>query len=193
MAKNSRKKKRPAAKKPSPLTKRRAVKSKSAKKKNATKKKPAKKTRKVHKKLSVPKRNTRKAARPTQPLTKAKTDKTYTGRLDSSVLPGIAPHTSRREIYYRLEWYFLGEYLPNKVHRIDPAAPISSLLRGIGLADLCYNMNLEENRSKYFNGVRILWDSPPPPKSFKNVKSFGELLDSVVADYRIAGFVIDGE
>gem|GEM_PF-4838355 len=102
---------------------------------------------------------------------------------------------TRDEIYHRLEWYFDRAHNPNGVHMISPGAPISALLRNLTLANLYENINRISPiftpawNSALFHGVRIPWVSQPPTAiGIQDVRSFGDLINSVVLSYQHFGW-----
>jgi hypothetical protein len=104
---------------------------------------------------------------------------------------------SRDEIYHRLEWYFNASHNPMGPHVIAETAPIGPFLQNLTPADLFVNINKASTvyvpawSSPLFNGVQFPWDSLPGVViGIKDVKTFGNLIDSGAASYRHFGWQV---
>jgi len=110
---------------------------------------------------------------------------------------GATSSITRDEIYHRLEYYFHAGNSPTGPHVISPAAPIGPLLKNLGLSDLFININRQSGvfvpawNSPLFHGVQFPWDSLPPTViGIKDVRVFGDLIESAVDSYRHFGWQV---
>lgn len=108
---------------------------------------------------------------------------------------------TRNEIYHRLEWYFDARHDPTGPHTIDPTAPIEAFFGGLdgntGREVLYFNINKASRTyvpawaSPLFHAVQIPWESlPPVALGIKDVKTFGDLIQSLVLSYRHLGWIV---
>jgi hypothetical protein len=111
----------------------------------------------------------------------------------------IAQTISRNEIYHRLEWYFDRSHDPHGPHTIPPSTKVTNLLNNLSLADLYVNINKVSQtyipawNSMLFHGVTIPWVSKPNVAiGIKDVKTMGDLIDSLVLSYQHAGWKVIG-